>query len=313
MERVIEEPLVYVDESFLNVFDKLIENHEVVENKYNLFSLKVKDKDFDYNVLINELVDVLVNFCISPKEYEDAYSKRYIGKLSRKARESFREYARLRREGNRYKEQETTDGEVGELLLYALLESHLKAPKILTKMRFKTSNNDPVKRSDGIHMLIGNDGYHKLIYGESKLYKDFNSGINEAFKSISEFKTRDDNNIDDEYNFLISNIDSELIESQYEYVRSVLIPKECDEGYDTAFAIFLGFEIEIQEEIKTIKGREYKINLKKYIRGLVEEKIEYMEKRIDRNKLRDHEIFIYFIPFTNINKTKLKILEGILR
>jgi hypothetical protein len=49
--------------------------------------------------------------------------------LSKKARGKFIDY--INNKG----------GELGELLLYCFLESHLKAPKILSKLELKTSTN----------------------------------------------------------------------------------------------------------------------------------------------------------------------------
>lgn len=304
---------VYVPSSFLNIFYKLIENREFNGNKLNLFSLKIKDKNFNYSLLIDELTDAVINFCTSSKEYEDACLKNRYGRLSKESREKFREYSKMRREGEKYKDTITKDGELGELILYSLLESHIGAPKILTKMRFKTSTNDPVKRADGIHLFKNSDGYYKLIYGESKLYEDYDKGINEAFKSIDDFKNRDDNNIDTEYNFLINNLDSEFDENKYEEIRKILIPTEEDIEYDTAFAIFVGFEINIPCKIMKKSPIQFREEIKNYITDLVEKKIENIDNLAKKYNLNDNDLFIYLLPFTELNKSKVKILEGILR
>lgn len=309
----MEELKVYVDESFLNIFDRLIENEELDENKLNLFSIKIKDKEFNYSLLISELTDYLINFCTSPKDYIMFYNTHKLGSLSKEAREKFKEYSRLRREGANYQDKHTKDGELGELILYSLLESHLQAPKILTKMRFKTSNNDAIKRSDGIHLLKCDDGYYKLIYGESKLYENIDGGIKKAFESIQEFKSRNDNNIDTEYNFLISNLDSEFTEREYEYVKNILVPNETDIEYDTAFAIFIGFEVEIPEVISNKSPREYKTELKMHLECMIRGKVDLIKNEIINSNLINHELFIYFMPFVELNDSKVKILEGILR
>ncbi|MGL4873043.1 MAG: HamA C-terminal domain-containing protein, partial [Clostridium sp.] len=261
---------VYVQNSFLDIFYRLIENKEFEGYKLNLFSLKIKDRKFDYTLLINELTDTIINFCTSSKEYEIACSERKYGRLSRESREKFREYSKMRKGGQEYKDTTTKDGELGELILYSLLESHMVAPKILTKMRFKTSTNDPVKRADGIHLLKTDDGYYKLIYGESKLYEDYDRGLAEAFKSIDDFKNRDNNNIDTEYNFLISNLDSEFDEVRYQEIKKILIPSEEDIEYDTAFAIFIGFEIDIPDVIAKKNSFHFREEMKTHITQLIE-------------------------------------------
>jgi hypothetical protein len=85
------------------------------------------------------------------------------------------------------KNQLTSGGEVGELILYALLEWGLRAPRLVSKMYLKTNNNMPVHGSDGIHVGYDPDKDQLTVYfGESKLYQDFSSAADAAFTSIAE-------------------------------------------------------------------------------------------------------------------------------
>jgi len=52
------------------------------------------------------------------------------------------------------------------------LETHLNAPKILTKLEVKTAPNDYVKGADGVHLLQLNEQDFQLILGEAKRYGD---------------------------------------------------------------------------------------------------------------------------------------------
>ncbi|RVG88445.1 DUF1837 domain-containing protein [Sinorhizobium meliloti] len=88
----------------------------------------------------------------------------------------------------RAKNQLTSGGEVGELILYVLLEWGLKAPRLVSKMYLKTNNNMPVHGSDGIHLGYDPANDKLTIYfGESKLYQSFSSAADAAFSSIGEF------------------------------------------------------------------------------------------------------------------------------
>lgn len=77
----------------------------------------------------------------------------------------------------------TAQGELGELILFTLLDVYLEAPKLLTKISTKTANKMPVFGADGVHGQFY-DGHFKLYLGESKLHKDFNSAASKAAKSI---------------------------------------------------------------------------------------------------------------------------------
>ncbi len=72
--------------------------------------------------------------------------------------------------------------ELGEIALYFLLESYLKAPQIVSKMSLKTTGDKNFNGSDGIHFGI----YHNkkcIFYCESKLDED----RSDAFRFCKDF------------------------------------------------------------------------------------------------------------------------------
>ena len=80
----------------------------------------------------------------------------------------------------------TAKGELGELLLFTILEVYFNAPKILSKISHKTSRRMPVLGADAVHAQFV-DGALRLYLGESKLHKKFSSASSKAVKSISSF------------------------------------------------------------------------------------------------------------------------------
>lgn len=300
---------VLVTGSYLDIFDNLISDNKFSSCTLNLYSLKISNKKFNYDLLINDLVDRLITFCTCSKKYKENIKENKIGQLSKESRKLFREYNKNTSES---KLKETRDGELGELMLYSFAESHLNAPKLLTKMRFKTSTNDPVKRSDGIHLLKVDDDCFEIVYGESKLYKDLTSGVSAAFSSINEFINRDNNNITDEYAFLIDNIESEFSDKEFELVKDIIIPNENGIDIDNSFAIFVGFEININFDKDSLNGCEFRKRLQGNIKIEVTNKINYIQSKINEYELNDYNFYIYFVPFTNLNESKVMILEEIL-
>lgn len=150
------------ESSFLESFDLLWSKNldKYQKNKLNLFVLKVNSNEFDYDLLIEMLLDPVIDYSIS-RQVKEKYKNR-PATLSKKAREKFVEYAR-------------NNGELGELLLFCFLETHLGAPKILTKLELKTSTSHYVNGADGVHFLKLPDGNYQLIFGESKtsVYKGY--------------------------------------------------------------------------------------------------------------------------------------------
>ncbi len=79
--------------------------------------------------------------------------------------------------------KKTAHGELGELLLFTILDVYLGAPKILSKISMKTSPRMPVFGADAVHAQYV-DNKLRLYLGEAKLYKNFNSAKRQAIKSI---------------------------------------------------------------------------------------------------------------------------------
>ncbi|WP_031485826.1 HamA C-terminal domain-containing protein [Maridesulfovibrio frigidus] len=80
--------------------------------------------------------------------------------------------------------KKTAHGELGELILFTLLDVYLEAPKILSKVSQKSSRRMPVFGADAVHAQYI-DGSLRLYLGESKLYKSFKSAATKATTSIS--------------------------------------------------------------------------------------------------------------------------------
>ncbi|MBB5350664.1 hypothetical protein HNR46_000892 [Haloferula luteola] len=78
-------------------------------------------------------------------------------------------------------------GEGGEMLLFLLAERFLGLPQILCKMDLKTDARLHYHGADGVYAGITDDGFLKLYWGESKIYKTASEAIKECLASLSPF------------------------------------------------------------------------------------------------------------------------------
>jgi len=78
-------------------------------------------------------------------------------------------------------------GEGGEMLLFLLAERFLKIPQILCKMDLKTDTRMHYHGADGVYAGVTTDGVLKLYWGESKVYKNVSSAIQDCLSSIAPF------------------------------------------------------------------------------------------------------------------------------
>jgi hypothetical protein len=77
-------------------------------------------------------------------------------------------------------------GEFGELLLHAALRSHFDSEPALSKLFYKSGDNDTVKGFDCVHVVEGDGGVLELWLGEAKFYKDIGKAITAALDSLAE-------------------------------------------------------------------------------------------------------------------------------
>ncbi|WP_068597202.1 DUF1837 domain-containing protein [Vaginella massiliensis] len=292
-----------LNETFLELFSNEIEcDIPDTHSKLNLHILKIENNQFCYPELVNHLRNHFISFSLSRKEIQDFEKDRRYGELYTKAASKFRDY-------------NVNDGEAGELLLYCFLESHLKAPKILTKLEIKLSSKDYAKVSDGVHLLkVTNNDYH-LIFGESKLEQKLTTSISNAFKSIHDFTTRDKSNINDEIGLLSSQLCKEAFdEDLYQFLKSVIMPKANSEQPITknnAFAIFAGFEINPTDEEKRLSNSDFLKTIKEQIKEEVRGKMEHIKKKIEEYNLHGYTFYVYVFPFMRLDETRKDIIKKI--
>lgn len=296
------------ESDFLGSFDLLWSKDldKYKKNKLNLFVLKINSNEFDYDLLIDMLLDPVIDYSIS-RQVKEKYKNR-PATLSKKAREKFVEYTR-------------NNGELGELLLFCFLETHLGAPKILTKLELKTSTSHYVNGADGVHFLRLPDGNYQLIFGESKTYQKIDAAIREAFISINNFK----NGINDKGNsksgiryeksLISDNLFKESFsEEERDFLESLIYPTpHSNFDVDDAFGIFIGFQIDVSEEEKGMPTAEFRKLIKLRVDVEVSKYLGNIQQRIIDNKLQGHNFYIYVLPFTDINLKRQKIMEAITR
>jgi len=287
-----------VKESFLDLFYHDVKDLKLNRsNNLNVFTLKITNNSFAYNELIDSLSNHIYNFALSRTTVEELENIKAYGTLINKAKDKLRRYS-------------SNEGELGEILLYCLLEAHLDAPKILTKLEIKTAKNDYVKGADGIHLLKLTENDFQLIFGESKLNSDLKKGIYEAFGSLS--KLLSENKID----FEIGLIESQLIKETsnpdlYEFLKKIIIPSARENSINTdySFGIFLGFDINISEDELDMSNSKFRNHIREKIKTNILEVTESINRQIMKSEFRGYDFHIYIIPFSNLKMVRKEIIK----
>lgn len=283
-------------------------SHNTDDGMIELFLLPINGRNFDYNSVSNNLLESVADYALSGKIKEKYEGKSMI--ISQKAREKFKNYKQ-------------NEGELGELLLFCFLEGHLEAPKILSKLELKTSNNLYVNGSDGIHLKKLKDSKYQLIFGESKMYKNISLGLSSAFNSISEFTNEINSNgdvksgIDFEKGLISSNLDDIVFDNEDEKVLEYLIypQKNIDSKIkiDDVYAIFLGYEIDTSEEKKTLSSEEFEKAIEQKVKLQITKFKSNIYEKIKEKDLLGSTFYVYILPFTDIDSNRKKVLGQVLK
>jgi hypothetical protein len=301
MDLCIKDSGIFLD-SFEHVLTKNIDEHN--KTKLELFVLNINSNEFNYTLLKERLLDPLIDFALSRKIR--AKYKTQPGTLSKKARQKFVNHL-------------SNKGELGELLLFAFLETHLKAPKLLSKLELKTATNNYVNGSDGVHFLKLDSGDFQLIFGESKTIENMTTAFSDAFKSIYEFKSeinkdgKEKSGLPYEKSLINDQLVKETFSSdERKFIEKIIYPtKESNFQVDDAFAIFIGFELKISDEEKKMGNEEFRKLIHSKIKKEVEKRYKHIETKISEYQLWGHHFYIYVLPFTDLDITRLSIQEYI--
>lgn len=142
-------------------------------------------------------------------------------------------------------------GEFGELLLYHLLHEYFNADALISKIYFKDSAGLPAHGFDAVHVDIENK---TLWLGESKLYKNSTSAIDELVKDVIGFtdssgKVHKGHFSTDFFNSEFQIITNRVHDSNVEYpdfIKKLIDPntRTLDKLANINVALFAGFDSE---------------------------------------------------------------------
>jgi len=187
----------------------------------------------------------------------------------------------------------TAKGELGELLLFTLLEVYFEAPKILSKISLKTARRVPVFGADAVHAQYV-DGDLRLYLGESKMHKSFSNAATKAAESISSSVDK----YEDEFDLIESHIDFPEMEKEvHDELMGLLNPfTEGNENISDVLhaPCFIGFvEPDVFSNDNNIYLEKYTEIAKQYVMDFYS-KLAKKDNDIDKTTL-------ILLPFTSLD------------
>lgn len=311
MEKKFTEllPLTAEAEGFEKIFVPLEHDFSLElpnENQLNIYHLRIENRKFVYNELTDFCVGNLIQYVFDRNIVKNAKTPSEIQKLFKSGQKKFREIRENKDRG--------TGGELGELLLYLFLEIQLNAPKLLSKMEIKTTQNQYIYGADGVHLYRTKDEeglpIYQFIVGEAKIKKDILDATRVAFDSIKNSL----NEIDIEAGLVSSEILKEVCtEEEAEAIREIIIPSEdiADEFSlrEKAVGLFIGYTGDYDENISNSMWNK---TINEKIKNDIKRSIKVMKKKITELDLSGYSFYCYYLPFNNAEEDRKKIMNSIL-
>lgn len=252
-----------------------------------------------FELLARSLAMHVTQYCLSAQtrktEREKPGSLADEGELFMMARDFFRKIA--------------DSGEVGELLLFFLLEAAIGAPQVVCKMELKTNPKDEVKGADGVHVRWDHAGEHLDVYiGESKLYQDIGSAMSEAMDSIAALYMPD--RLDLELRLVTTHfkhLDDELKRSVTAWVNRQSAPEECH----MIHACLIGWDwphYKLLNADPAACHARFETEYRKYCANIG----ALLKKRFDAYAYRHLSFHFLFIPFASVGDFRQAFYRALL-
>ena len=189
-------------------------------------------------------------------------------------------------------------GEVGELLLFFLLEAAFAAPQVVCKMELKTNPNDEIKGTDGIHIRWNNDQNHLDVYlGEAKLFQSISNAIGSAFASVTRFY--DEGRTDDELHLVTAHfkhIDDRLRRAVTRYVNRESSERECN----IVHACLIGWDWTEYQKLNSAKRDELVLEFENTYRTFASRINGMLSPRFEGLKHKHITFKFLFLPFSSV-------------
>lgn len=201
-------------------------------------------------------------------------------------------------------------GEVGELLLFFLLEAAFSAPQVVCKMELKTNSNDEVKGADGIHVRWDVDHNHLDVFlGESKLYGDVGEALTSVFDSITEFY--DLGRLDEELHLVTAHFKHVNADLQ-DAITKFLNRGSAEDTCHVVHACLVGFDWKEYKHLLSDKREEFFRQFEDYYRKYAPTIERMLNHRFAGCKHKHVSFKFLFLPFKEVNEFRHAFYRALL-
>jgi len=206
-------------------------------------------------------------------------------------------------------EETSRSGELGELLLFMLLEWALKAPIVACKMYLKTSQQMPIHGTDGVH--LGSEDNNLIFYwGESKLHSTLASALSDIATSITEHTSSPDKQ-KNEVRIIRSNLNTDDFDPQaLSALKNYFNPYKAESNnVIDCYACLAGFDSKIYEKVEALPHQTSEEEFQKLYEQRIESACKLILKKVKDAGLSNFRFSFFLLPFPSVEMARAKFQD----
>ncbi|EFP61425.1 DUF1837 domain-containing protein [[Clostridium] innocuum] len=209
--------------------------------------------------------------------------------------------------------RELTGNELGEMLIYAMLEEMLGARKLMSRVEIGSNPLSNGTECESVHLLsnidsTGNISY-EMVFGASNIIGDLRDAIDNAFQEIERTEKHGNKDIKMVEKTALSGF---YRQNEIEFVKQHIIPEPGKTGnYEIAYGVFLGYTLGLNPA--GLSNAEYKEKVNRRLELDIKQHASYIANKIISKGLDGHSFYFYILPFDDAETDKKEIMELIMK
>ena len=297
------------DKDFNQVFKEVFYSEDLgvhANSELRLFRLKeVTDFHFSQDALCSFLGKNIGQYVFSRSKLEQFHIDGDDYSVGLKALDIMRK--------NGAADERRTGNEMGEILLYAFLETVLGAPKIYSKVELTSAVKSGTSASDGMHIkVLSSDATSvtfEMVFGVSSVVGCFDDAIKDAFDHIQQVNSRTSEEIQ-----IVNSTNFDLPENDpvVRELKPIIKPEPNKQvNRDSAFGVFVGYTLGLDKSKYT--AQEYRDQIEKKMDADILFYAPQIRDRIQKLGLQNRSFYFYVLPLDDAEKDKKAIMKKIMR
>jgi hypothetical protein len=206
-----------------------------------------------------------------------------------------------------------TGNELGEMLIYAMLEEMLGARKLMSRVEIDSNPLSNGSECESIHLLSGTDSNGKIsyemVFGASNIIGDIKDAIDNAFEEIERIEKHGNKDIKMVEKTALSGFYNK---SEIDFIKKHIIPEPGKSGdYEIAYGVFLGYTLGLNST--GLSSAEYKEKVNRRLELDIKQHASYIANKIITKGLDGRSFYFYILPFNDAETDKKEIMEHIMK